>query len=606
MDGIKFHNNRIGYRFIPKTACTSIKEEIFHLENKCTYDPSLYGMHIHRYLHKYNFGSIDKCQYRFIVVRDPVKRFLSGYSNRILHHNELSEKFISETQPELLTELPAFNPSMSQFIESLNLYRMVNTIDHHFKPFTEYLDSQDLAYFNKVFKIEDTASLASYISEIVSQEVVFPKSQTGGKKISMKELSESQLDFLFEFYHKDYELLQGIYSVDDIWSSWKSVHGYAAVNQKSQKEMVNSMEKPFIIWTMRRTGGTNLGQTLFNASSLNEVQHEPFNVDRVYGKVFHDWKSSKDDEAMYGAIDAILSQKPLIKHCLEIIPDKINEAIVTISKKYGYEHLFLYREFATDRLLSLNYAKMTNIWGREQLSKSKIDKNVFKEPIDIDNLIDHEKSCREKMLLVYKLILKQQNLPLAVSFESLYKSPSFEYSSILVREIFNGLCLDCDNITDNLLEALLKRGGQGTKGDYTRFPNSSTFIETAKKLPLFKLYKNTKSQIQNITNDNLIKKVAIWNPVPSVRHNEYIVSGLVLLKSGKKYKMWLEQDGIKREIKVGLESPKFAKSQNFYEGSNNARFMCSPFKVPSTLKFQLIESDSGELVVFDIDITFDK
>lgn len=35
--------------------------------------------------------------------------------------------------------------------------------------------------------------------------------------------------------------------------------------------------KPFIIWTLQRTGGTNLAQRLVELSGLKGAQHEPFN-----------------------------------------------------------------------------------------------------------------------------------------------------------------------------------------------------------------------------------------------------------------------------------------------------------------------------------------
>ena len=37
------------------------------------------------------------------------------------------------------------------------------------------------------------------------------------------------------------------------------------------------MSRPFIVWTMQRTGGTALAQTLMGLSEHPAAEHEPFN-----------------------------------------------------------------------------------------------------------------------------------------------------------------------------------------------------------------------------------------------------------------------------------------------------------------------------------------
>ena len=42
-------------------------------------------------------------------------------------------------------------------------------------------------------------------------------------------------------------------------------------------------KRPFIIWTLRRTGGTIL------AAHIGVKHHEPFNKDRIFGDVSKAW-----------------------------------------------------------------------------------------------------------------------------------------------------------------------------------------------------------------------------------------------------------------------------------------------------------------------------
>ena len=167
-------------------------------------------------------------------------------------------------------------------------------------------------------------------------------------------------------------------------------------------------QSPFIIWTFRRSGGTNLGNALFNGSSFNTVQHEPFNIDRIFKHVIINWRENQSLEQLYDDIDCILKEKPLIKHCLEIMPSELNQALIDVSIKYGYKHLFLYRENAKSRLLSLNFSMKTNVWGKEHLIIRPFDQAVFDEGIPITKLINHEKSARSEMRRCYE-IRRQEN-----------------------------------------------------------------------------------------------------------------------------------------------------------------------------------------------------
>ena len=56
--------------------------------------------------------------------------------------------------------------------------------------------------------------------------------------------------------------------------------------------------RPFIIWTLRRTGGTNLATRLMALSQYPKLEHEPFNPDRVHGHVTRNWVEHCDGYAL--------------------------------------------------------------------------------------------------------------------------------------------------------------------------------------------------------------------------------------------------------------------------------------------------------------------
>ena len=148
------------------------------------------------------------------------------------------------------------------------------------------------------------------------------------------------------------------------------------IDKNIDRKVKNSF--PFIIWTFRRTGGTNTSSRLFEFSDFKVHQHEPFNADREYNWILIHWKKHKDKQHLYSQLEKILSKKILMKHCVEMVPDVFNTAIAELSNKYGYKHLFLYREDPVDRLLSLKYAQ-ENIWLKRSLYKKIIRFNGRKK-----------------------------------------------------------------------------------------------------------------------------------------------------------------------------------------------------------------------------------
>jgi hypothetical protein len=69
--------------------------------------------------------------------------------------------------------------------------------------------------------MEEISSFEDKISSIIGQDFKLPRTQTGGRKFSVKDLSSKQLEFLIDFYKEDYELLKEFYTIDDIWKEWR-------------------------------------------------------------------------------------------------------------------------------------------------------------------------------------------------------------------------------------------------------------------------------------------------------------------------------------------------------------------------------------------------
>ncbi|CAA0120717.1 Uncharacterised protein [BD1-7 clade bacterium] len=229
MKGIVLAGGKIGYRNLPKTASTSIKRALYQVEKNSEFCRIEAGMTIHKYFSSKE--EMDACEYRFVVIRDPVKRFLSAYGNRVTHHKELSEAFIKEKFPERYRQVPYFDPGIGQFIDHFETYFKVPPIHHHFRPIEAFFGRKDLCYFTHVYPIEDIDRLASDLSGRLGAPVEFDRLQTGGIKYRVRDLSRDQLDKIIKFYARDYQLLAGYYSADDIWREWRGCQHDSSVGE---------------------------------------------------------------------------------------------------------------------------------------------------------------------------------------------------------------------------------------------------------------------------------------------------------------------------------------------------------------------------------------
>jgi hypothetical protein len=193
---------------IPKVACTSIKLMFFELESGFPfkgYTVNGKKRHIHEY---YRSGLWENVPHkrvanfqRVTLVRDPVDRFISAYSNRVVHHKELSSE---KTGPNFKNKGLEHNPGIDLFIDRFDdYYNASGSIFHHMRPMVDFL-GEDASYFSKVYSIEELNKFVIDISEHMGVDLTIGRHQTGGPKLKKENLTETQLIKIKSFYKNDY------------------------------------------------------------------------------------------------------------------------------------------------------------------------------------------------------------------------------------------------------------------------------------------------------------------------------------------------------------------------------------------------------------------
>ena len=138
------------------------------------------------FLPSYNpFKKIDvdeKC----CIVRNPIKRFISAYKNRILFHKDTGFR----------------NLNIDEIIEKLenNLFD-----NRHFLPQSYWLGN-DLKYFTIVANISDMEAFINGVNNFFQNKVEFPRIQTGGTDANIN-LKTNQIIKLKKIYSDDYDLI---------------------------------------------------------------------------------------------------------------------------------------------------------------------------------------------------------------------------------------------------------------------------------------------------------------------------------------------------------------------------------------------------------------
>ena len=149
--GLSFLSGRIGYKPIPKIACTSIKRAFYELEEGREFSKENVGCDVHQY-YKDQFVDISSHEKKVLIIRDPFKRFCSGWYNRVRQHKELSYEFINSNNKNIVNKIPIFNPNLNEFIEYLDVYLLNGKIAHHIKPINEKININD---FTDIIKFEN-------------------------------------------------------------------------------------------------------------------------------------------------------------------------------------------------------------------------------------------------------------------------------------------------------------------------------------------------------------------------------------------------------------------------------------------------------------------
>jgi LPS sulfotransferase NodH len=333
--------------------------------------------------------------------------------------------------------------------------------------------------------------------------------------------------------------------------------------------------KPFIIWTLQRTGGTNLTQRLVELSGLPSTQHEPFNLGRIHGEITQAWMDTHDEAALMRAMLGVATQGAIIKHCLEMVPWEVTRALARATVQAGYRHLFLYREQARNRLLSLHFAQKTGVWG-PNMRKGDIPEEDLREVIPIERMLRHEEMCVTHLGQTWRFLIEQGARPMALSYEALYRAER-DAAERRLQPLLEMLGLSRSPQKDHaFVQEVLGKGDQGTRDKYDVIPGIAELEEALKGLPVFVPEMPASAfSIERAEMPQWVVRAQIDSlPQEVPEGRRFLIGGVVVVEQEAPEGLVLHLAGSNRTIDIqwGIESQKMKKLYPDAKNSGCARF----------------------------------
>jgi hypothetical protein len=173
--------------------------------------------------------------YRFALTRDPIRRFLSMYSNRVLFHRELAPG--RAKGPVILAAGLEPDPEINLLVDRLEAYcRVQHSILHHCSPMMERM-GPDLSVYHRIVDIADVQLCIDDIvrhlaarghAEAVARVPPLGRSQTGGPKLGLEVLNPYSFEKLLDYYREDYAHIPTV-DLQATKAAWHSARAQAVV-----------------------------------------------------------------------------------------------------------------------------------------------------------------------------------------------------------------------------------------------------------------------------------------------------------------------------------------------------------------------------------------
>lgn len=209
---VRIEGLRVTYYPIPKSGTSSVKYALMSLGGApaALADPD---NEVHHHLATNSIDPFmpvyDGLGGKFTIVRDPLERLLSAYSNRILDADALRTRTRNAEMLERFG-LP-IDPDLDTFILNVEKYAACSGEIHFHVASARHFVGSSLFPFEHVFKFEEMDKVGAFLSSVSGRNVAMPRLQAARAKIGPSDLSPAALAKAMRFCRYDYGFLVDYY-----------------------------------------------------------------------------------------------------------------------------------------------------------------------------------------------------------------------------------------------------------------------------------------------------------------------------------------------------------------------------------------------------------
>lgn len=199
----------LAYWFIPKVASSTVKKILVEAElgTPAEYGPG--GVHAMARRLSARRRDLSRC-WKFTVIRDPVRRLLSAYNDRVVGQVLNKYKGLKRFSANLVHVDP--QPALNEFFERLPDYRRYSpNVNHHTRSFTSIL-GPDLRWLDRVYPIEDLGQLMLDLGDRFGHPVALEHRRKSSAGFGWDDLSPRARDAVLRYTRPDYLLVRDYYT----------------------------------------------------------------------------------------------------------------------------------------------------------------------------------------------------------------------------------------------------------------------------------------------------------------------------------------------------------------------------------------------------------
>ncbi|MEX0282784.1 MAG: sulfotransferase family 2 domain-containing protein [Arenibacterium sp.] len=206
---VKSHG--VAYWPVPKAGCSSVKAMLAQIDPDYETKAQEYTEnHLHKVYQTRPFKQVrfdaHESDFRFTVLRDPIRRLMSVYTNRVVQKRDLENRRLTMER----SNLPVY-PSPDTFFLNLKAYcKASSRILHHAK-YSGYFCGYQLDKYDRVYRTDEMEVLARDLSDVSGRKVKTGRENASSMTLEFNDLREKTRDTIRPFLEKEYRHLSGYF-----------------------------------------------------------------------------------------------------------------------------------------------------------------------------------------------------------------------------------------------------------------------------------------------------------------------------------------------------------------------------------------------------------